>query len=186
MTLQTNQTYTNKNEQTIIQTINRSPRIYLSVDTLGVTAKAKTFMFPTKTFLLPLVVNLPALSAERDLWTAFIFSPRTQTYLSLVTFFIFVLLLCGILAALAYVLSLTASQDTEKRSEYECGFAPFDSATRHPFEVHFYVVGILFLIFDVEIALLFPWVLTIEATGIFSYIMMAQFVYILAIGFHYE
>lgn len=83
-------------------------------------------------------------------------TPRGQTYTGMFVFALLVVLLCGILATLAYLLSLTASQDTEKRSEYECGFAPFDSATRHPFEVHFYVVGILFLIFDVEIALLFP------------------------------
>ena len=83
-------------------------------------------------------------------------SPRVQLYTGLVVFAVLVVLLCAVLATLAYVLSLTTSQDTEKRSEYECGFAPFDSATRHPFEVHFYVVGILFLIFDVEIALLFP------------------------------
>jgi len=113
-------------------------------------------------------------------------TPRTQIYKSLIIFAALVVLLCAVLAALAYLLSLTSSQDTEKRSEYECGFAPFDSATRHPFEVHFYVVGILFLIFDVEIALLFPWVLTVEAVGVFSYLMMFQFVYILAIGFHYE
>ena len=83
-------------------------------------------------------------------------SPRVQMYTGLVVFAILVVALCALLATLAYLLSLTTSQDTEKRSEYECGFAPFDSATRHPFEVHFYVVGILFLIFDVEIALLFP------------------------------
>jgi len=83
-------------------------------------------------------------------------SPRVQMYTGLLVFALLVILLCALLATLAYLLSLTTSQDTEKRSEYECGFAPFDSATRHPFEVHFYVVGILFLIFDVEIALLFP------------------------------
>lgn len=47
-------------------------------------------------------------------------------------------------------------QDREKISEYECGFEPFDSATRQPFDVHFYLVGLLFLIFDVELSLLFP------------------------------
>jgi NADH-quinone oxidoreductase subunit A len=57
---------------------------------------------------------------------------------------------------LSYVLSLTTTKDSEQLSEYECGFEPFDNATRNPFEVHFYIVGILFLIFDVEIALLFP------------------------------
>lgn len=101
-------------------------------------------------------------------------------------FIFFVVLLCVVLAALAYLLSLSTAQDTEKRSEYECGFAPFDSATRHPFDVHFYVVGILFLIFDVEIALLFPWAVTVGSAGVFSYFAMFQFVYILAVGFYYE
>jgi len=81
---------------------------------------------------------------------------RAHTYTGLLYFAVLVVVLCIILVGLAYLFSLSAAQDTEKRSEYECGFAPFDSATRHPFEVHFYVVGILFLIFDVEIALLFP------------------------------
>lgn len=80
----------------------------------------------------------------------------TQAYLGLVLYIFLALALCGLLATLAYLLSLSTSQDTEKRSEYECGFAPFDSATRLPFDVHFYLVGILFLIFDVEVALLFP------------------------------
>lgn len=79
-----------------------------------------------------------------------------QAYLGLVLYIFLALALCGLLATLAYLLSLSTSQDTEKRSEYECGFAPFDSATRLPFDVHFYLVGILFLIFDVEVALLFP------------------------------
>ena len=79
-----------------------------------------------------------------------------QTYLGLALYIFLALALCALLATLAYLLSLSTSQDTEKRSEYECGFAPFDSATRLPFDVHFYLVGILFLIFDVEVALLFP------------------------------
>jgi len=83
-------------------------------------------------------------------------APHNLPYHLLSTFMVLIGILCGILAALAYFFSLATTQDAEKRSEYECGFAPFDSATRHPFEVHFYVVGILFLIFDVEIALLFP------------------------------
>jgi len=74
----------------------------------------------------------------------------------MILYVLFAIILCGILAAAAYLFSLSALQDSEKRSEYECGFEPFDSATRLPFDVHFYLVGILFLIFDVEIALLFP------------------------------
>ncbi len=83
-------------------------------------------------------------------------SQYTQSYLGLFVYFFIALALCGLLVGLAYLLSLSTAQDTEKRSEYECGFAPFDSATRLPFDVHFYLVGLLFLIFDVEVALLFP------------------------------
>lgn len=83
-------------------------------------------------------------------------SQYAQSYFSLSIYFFLVLALCCLLAAIAYLLSLSTAQETEKRSEYECGFAPFDSATRLPFDVHFYLVGILFLIFDVEVALLFP------------------------------
>jgi NADH-quinone oxidoreductase subunit A len=86
----------------------------------------------------------------------FLANPQLQTYHSILLYILIAATLCIILATLAYVLSLSTNQDTEKRSEYECGFEPFDSATRLPFDVHFYLVGILFLIFDVEIALLFP------------------------------
>lgn len=79
-----------------------------------------------------------------------------QTYYSLVLYLFLAAFICTILASVAYLLSLSLVQDGEKKSEYECGFEPFDSATRLPFDVHFYLVGILFLIFDVEIALLFP------------------------------
>jgi NADH-quinone oxidoreductase subunit A len=66
------------------------------------------------------------------------------------------LAICFLLFFIAYFFSFSTIKDSEKLSEYECGFEPFDNATRHPFDVHFYIVGILFLIFDVEIALLFP------------------------------
>lgn len=83
-------------------------------------------------------------------------SQYAQSYFGIVLYLLLAAALCGLLASLAYVFSLSSVQDSEKRSEYECGFEPFDSATRLPFDVHFYLVGILFLIFDVEIALLFP------------------------------
>jgi NADH-quinone oxidoreductase subunit A len=83
-------------------------------------------------------------------------SSYAQTYYGIILYLFLAALLSTILAVVAYLFSLSAAQDSEKRSEYECGFEPFDSATRLPFDVHFYLVGILFLIFDVEIALLFP------------------------------
>ena len=81
---------------------------------------------------------------------------HVQAYFGIIIYIFLAVALCVILASAAYLFSLSSVQDNEKRSEYECGFEPFDSATRLPFDVHFYLVGILFLIFDVEIALLFP------------------------------
>jgi NADH-quinone oxidoreductase subunit A len=77
-------------------------------------------------------------------------------YSKILIFLILASLICLLMLTIAYFLSLTTVKDSEKLSEYECGFEPFDNATRHPFDVHFYIVGILFLIFDVEIAVLFP------------------------------
>lgn len=107
-------------------------------------------------------------------------------YFKIFIFFIFILGISLIMFLLAYFLSLSTIKDSEKLSQYECGFEPFDEATRHPFDVHFYIVGILFLIFDVEIALLFPWVLALNNTGWFAFLTMCIFLIILTIGFFYE
>jgi NADH:ubiquinone oxidoreductase subunit 3 (subunit A) len=71
-------------------------------------------------------------------------------------FFIISLLIGCIMFLIPYFFNGRSIKIIEKNSEYECGFEPFDSAVRQPFTIHFYIVGILFLIFDVEIALLFP------------------------------
>lgn len=94
--------------------------------------------------------------------------------------------LCILLFLLSYFFSFSNKKDYEKSSEYECGFEPFDSATRQPFDVHFYIVGILFLIFDVEIALLFPWANGLGNITNVGYWMMALFLTLLTIGFVYE
>lgn len=86
-------------------------------------------------------------------------------YYKIAIFMLLTILICSLLILIAYLFSLTTVKDSEKLSEYECGFEPFDNATRHPFDVHFYIVGILFLIFDVEIALIFPWVMALEFIG---------------------
>ncbi len=75
------------------------------------------------------------------------------------TIFFYLGLLCLIsilMLNVSKILNFLFFKDKEKISEYECGFEPFDSATRQPFDVHFYMVGLLFLIFDVELSLLFP------------------------------
>jgi NADH-quinone oxidoreductase subunit A len=75
--------------------------------------------------------------------------------------------------------------DFEKLSAYECGFDPFED-TRSRFDVRFYLVAILFIIFDVEIAFLIPWSLVLFDLGLFGFLTMSVFLLILTIGFVYE
>jgi len=79
-----------------------------------------------------------------------------QEYSKILAFITLSFIIAFLMLTIAYLLSLNNLKDAEKLSEYECKFEPFDSATRHPFDIHFYVVSILFLILDVEIAILFP------------------------------
>ncbi len=75
--------------------------------------------------------------------------------------------------------------DPEKLSAYECGFEPFDDS-RMEFDVRFYLVAILFIIFDLEIAFLFPWAISLGKIGVFGFISMMIFLSILTVGFIYE
>ena len=75
--------------------------------------------------------------------------------------------------------------DPEKLSAYECGFEPFNDS-RMEFDVRFYLVAILFIIFDLEIAFLFPWAISLGKIGIFGFVSMMIFLFILTIGFIYE
>ena len=75
--------------------------------------------------------------------------------------------------------------DPEKLSAYECGFEPFEDS-RMEFDVRFYLVAILFIIFDLEIAFLFPWAISLGKIGIFGFVSMMIFLAILTIGFIYE
>ena len=75
--------------------------------------------------------------------------------------------------------------DPEKTSTYECGFDAFDDA-RGQFDVRFYLVAILFIIFDLEIAFLFPWAISLSSTGMFGFWSMMVFLAVLTIGFIYE
>ena len=75
--------------------------------------------------------------------------------------------------------------DSEKLSAYECGFNPFDDA-RMKFDVRFYLVAILFIIFDLEVAFLFPWAVSFREIGWFGFWSMMVFLGVLTIGFAYE
>ena len=75
--------------------------------------------------------------------------------------------------------------DPEKNSAYECGFEAFGDA-RSKFEVRFYLVAILFIIFDLEVAFLFPWAVALGKIGLFGFWSMMVFLVVLTIGFIYE
>lgn len=105
-------------------------------------------------------------------------------YLSILLFLIASLLLSLVIFFLSYVVALQ-SGDSEKLSAYECGFNPFEDA-RNQFDIRFYLVAILFIIFDLEVSFLFPWALTLNYVGILGYWSMVVFLLILTVGFIYE
>ena len=94
---------------------------------------------------------------------------------------------CVISAAAVLGSLLIAKQkpDSEKNSAYECGFEPFTDA-RNKFDVRFYLVTLLFIIFDLEIAFLFPWTISLREIGVFGFWSMMCFLGILTVGFIYE
>ena len=102
-----------------------------------------------------------------------------------------ILMFIGIAVALAVVIvvaSLIVARqrpDSEKLSAYECGFEAFDDA-RSRFDVRFYLVAILFIIFDLEVAFLFPWAVSLGEIGLFGFWSMVVFLGILTVGFAYE
>jgi len=75
--------------------------------------------------------------------------------------------------------------DAEKLSPYECGFEAFDDARRR-FDVRFYLVSLLFIIFDLEVAFLFPWAISLPSLGAFGFWSMVAFLGVLTVGFIYE
>ena len=94
----------------------------------------------------------------------------------------------GVLALVLLVLPLIVAPnnpDPEKLSAYECGFPPFDDA-RMKFDVRFYLVAILFIIFDLEVTFLFPWAIVLKDIGPFGFWSMIAFLGILTVGFIYE
>ena len=98
------------------------------------------------------------------------------------------LVIAGGLAGLMVVASLIVGRqnpDSDKLAAYECGFDAFDD-TRSKFDVRFYLVAILFIIFDLEVAFLFPWAVTLGKIGLLGFWSMVSFLGILTVGFIYE
>ena len=107
-----------------------------------------------------------------------------NNYLTIIIFFGVALLLSIGFIFLNFVFS-PKKPDPEKLSAYECGFEPFNDS-RMEFDVRFYLVAILFIIFDLEIAFLFPWAISLGKIGIFGFVSMMIFLFILTVGFIYE
>ncbi|HZW60177.1 MAG TPA: NADH-quinone oxidoreductase subunit A [Woeseiaceae bacterium] len=89
-----------------------------------------------------------------------------------------------LLLALGFLFG-SGGKDSEKLSPYECGFEPFED-TRSKFDVRYYLVAILFIIFDLEIAFLFPWAVSLDTVGGFGLAAMGVFLAVLVVGFAYE
>jgi NADH-quinone oxidoreductase subunit A len=91
----------------------------------------------------------------------------------------------GVMPLLAGMILAPHKPDAEKTSAYECGFEPFEDA-HMKFDVRYYLVAILFIIFDLEIAFLFPWAIVLDEIGVFGLLSMFLFLAILVVGFVYE
>jgi NADH-quinone oxidoreductase subunit A len=105
-------------------------------------------------------------------------------YLPLVIFIAVALVIGLVLLATPFLVAYS-QPDPEKLSAYECGFNAFDDA-RMKFDVRFYLVAILFIIFDLEVAFLFPWAIVFRQVGHFGFWAMMVFLGVLTIGFIYE
>jgi NADH:ubiquinone oxidoreductase subunit 3 (subunit A) len=106
-------------------------------------------------------------------------------FVAIFIYLIVSLLLSLLLVGLPFVLGTPYKPDPEKVSPYECGFDPFDDA-RNQFDIRFYLVAILFIIFDLEVTFLFPWAVSLNRIGLFGFWSMMIFLIILTVGFIYE
>ncbi len=106
------------------------------------------------------------------------------SYLPILVFLVIAVVLSLVMVALPVVLA-PRKPDNEKLSAYECGFEAFGDA-RGKFDVRFYLVAILFIIFDLEVAFLFPWAVSLGDIGLFGFWSMMVFLFVLTIGFIYE
>ena len=111
-------------------------------------------------------------------------SGLVSEYLPLLVFIAIAAVIGCVLLAAPFLVAYK-SPDPEKVSAYECGFNAFDDA-RMKFDIRFYLVSLLFIIFDLEVAFLFPWALAFHDIGAFGFWSMIGFLFVLTVGFVYE
>jgi NADH-quinone oxidoreductase subunit A len=128
-------------------------------------------------FVAVIKVNCPPKESRR-------MSALLSSYLPIVLF-IAVAMVVGLALIIAPFLVAYRNPDPEKLSAYECGFNSFDDA-RMKFDIRFYLVSILFIIFDLEVAFLFPWAVSFSKLGMLGFWSMMVFLAVLTIGFAYE
>jgi NADH-quinone oxidoreductase subunit A len=105
-------------------------------------------------------------------------------YLPILIFLLIATVIAGAAIGASFVVAKRVP-DSEKLSAYECGFEAFTDS-RHKFDVRFYLVAILFIIFDLEVAFLFPWAVSLGDIGLFGFWSMVLFLGVLTVGFMYE
>lgn len=111
-------------------------------------------------------------------------SAVVASYFPIIVFLCIAIAIASVMVVLPMIVS-SARPDKEKLSPYECGFEPFGDA-RGEFDVRFYLVAILFIIFDLEVAFLFPWAVSLSTIGTFGFWSMMLFLGVLTVGFIYE
>ena len=115
----------------------------------------------------------------------FDYAPREiQEYFPILIFFGVALILSVIIVILPFIIA-KRSVSKSKCAAYECGFEPFSNA-RIPFDVRFYLVAILFIVFDIEVMFLFPWSITLKQIGWSGFCSMMVFLFVLMVAFIYE
>jgi NADH-quinone oxidoreductase subunit A len=107
----------------------------------------------------------------------------SEEYLCIFIFFLVAIFLASLIMLLSYVLSIQ-NPETEKLSTYECGFEPYEDS-RHQFDIKFYLIAILFIVFDIEAVYLYPWCVSISQLNITGFWSMIDFVIELGVGFTY-
>nr|QYB23167.1 NADH dehydrogenase subunit 3 [Nitzschia traheaformis] len=110
-------------------------------------------------------------------------SAMKEEYLSIFIYLCFAIFLACLIVALSYFL-VTQSPETEKLSTYECGFEPYGD-TRNQFNIRFYIIAILFILFDIEIIFMLPWCVSISQLNLLGFWSMIEFLLELGIGFVY-
>ncbi|MCF6282504.1 MAG: NADH-quinone oxidoreductase subunit A [Candidatus Polarisedimenticolaceae bacterium] len=107
-----------------------------------------------------------------------------ENYLPVLIFIVIAFVIGAVMMGMGFMLG-SRKPDSEKDSPYECGFEAFEDA-RMKFDVRYYLVAILFIIFDLEIAFLFPWAVVLGEIGMVGFVAMSVFLGILVVGFIYE